>query len=298
MPASGVAPPYRPIDLRGASVALLASIFWGVNPVAIKIGLEDAPPFRLAALRFLVGGTVILVWAASTGRLRGLRMARDEWGPLGGLGLLLAVQMGSMNFATAMTTAAHAAVILNLYAVHTVVLAHFLIPGDRLTLRRLTGVVVAYAGIVVLFGRGFALGGPTMVGDAIMFGSALILAERTVYLARAVHHQEPVKLLLAQAVVGIAVFVILSALVEPAPTRWTGRLAGAIAFQGVVVTGFNFIVNLWLLKHYRPSALSAFFLTQPIFGVVAANIFRGEPLTAAVLVATVAVIVGIALTNR
>ena len=298
MPASGVAPPYRPIDLRGASVALLASIFWGVNPVAIKIGLEDAPPFRLAALRFLVGGTVILVWAASTGRLRGLRMARDEWGPLGGLGLLLAVQMGSMNFATAMTTAAHAAVILNLYAVHTVVLAHFLIPGDRLTLRRLTGVVVAYAGIVVLFDRGFALGGPTMVGDAIMFGSALILAERTVYLARAVHHQEPVKLLLAQAVVGIAVFVILSALVEPAPTRWTGRLAGAIAFQGVVVTGFNFIVNLWLLKHYRPSALSAFFLTQPIFGVVAANIFRGEPLTAAVLVATVAVIVGIALTNR
>jgi len=298
MPASGVAPPYRPIDLRGASVALLASIFWGVNPVAIKIGLEDAPPFRLAALRFLVGGTVILVWAASTGRLRGLRMARDEWGPLGGLGLLLAVQMGSMNFATAMTTAAHAAVILNLYAVHTVVLAHFLIPGDRLTLRRLTGVVVAYAGIVVLFDRGFALGGPTMVGDAIMFGSALILAERTVYLARAVHHQEPVKLLLAQAVVGIAVFVILSALVEPAPTRWTGRLAGAIAFQGVVVTGFNFIVNLWLLKHYRPSALSAFFLTQPIFGVVAANIFRGEPLTATVLVATVAVIVGIALTNR
>ena len=58
------------------------------------------------------------------------------------------------------------------------------------------------------------------------------------------------------------------------------------------------IVNLWLLKHYRPSALSAFFVTQPIFGVVAANILRGEPLTATVLVATVAVIVGIALTNR
>ncbi len=298
MPASGPAPPYRPIDLRGATVALLASIFWGVNPVAIKAGLEDAPPFRLAALRFLVGGTVILAWAASTGRLRGFRIARDEWRPLTGLGLLLAVQMGTMNVATAMTTAAHAAVILNLYAVHTVVLAHFLIPGDRLTPRRLAGVVVAYAGIVVLFGRGFALGGPTMVGDAIMFGSALILAERTVYLAKAVHHQDPVKLLLAQAVVGIAVFLVLSGIFEPAATRWTGRLATAIAFQGIVVTGFNFIVNLWLLKRHRPSALSAFFLTQPIFGVVAAAIFRGEPLTVEVLMATIAVIIGIALTNR
>jgi len=206
--------------------------------------------------------------------------------------------VGSMNVATTMTTAAHVAIILNLYAVHTVVLAHFMIPGDRLDLRRLAGVVVAYAGIVVLFGRGFTLGGPTMVGDVIMFGSALILAERTVYLARAVQRQDPVKLLLAQAVVGITVFLLLSAIFEPVATRWTSRLAGAIAFQGFVVTGFNFIVNLWLLKHYRPSALSAFFLTQPIFGVVAAAMFRGEPLTGDVLVATIAVIIGIALTNR
>jgi len=88
-----------------------------------------------------------------------------------------------------------------------------------------------------------------------------------------------VKLLLAQAVVGITVFLLLSAIFEPVATRWTSRLAGAIAFQGFVVTGFNFIVNLWLLKRYRPSALSAFFLTQPIFGVVAAAMFRGEPLT-------------------
>src|SRR5207253_10759325 len=75
-------------------------------------------------------------------------------------------------------------------------------------------------------------------------------------------------------------------------------LAGAIAFQGFVVTGFNFIVNLWLLKHYRPSALSALFLTQPIFGVVAAAIVWGEPHTDDVVVATLAVIVGIALTQR
>src|SRR5207249_11643054 len=87
--------------------------------------------------------------------------------------------------------------------------------------------------------------GPTLVGDAIMFVSALILAERTIYLARAVQRQDPVKLLLTQAVVGIVVFLLLSAIFEPAATRWTGRLAGAIAFQGFVVTGFNFIVNLW-----------------------------------------------------
>ena len=55
-------PPLKAIDARGAALALLLSILWGANPVAIKVGLEDAPPIRLAWMRFLGGGAVIVVW--------------------------------------------------------------------------------------------------------------------------------------------------------------------------------------------------------------------------------------------
>lgn len=289
---------YVPIDLRGGALALLVSLFWGANPVAIKIGLEDAPPFRLAALRFVVGGAVILLWAGLTGRLAGCRIGREEWRPLIVLGLLFTAQVGAMNVGTALTTAAHAAIILNLYAVHTVVLAHFLIPGDRLTLRRLLGVLVAYGGIVVLFGRQAGAGSPPLLGDAIMFLSAFLLADRTVYLARAVQTLEPVKLLLAQVSIGTFFFLVLSLLLEPAPTRWTPRLAAAVGFQGVVVAGFNFVVNLWLLRRYRPSVLAAFFLTQPVFGVLTAAGLAGEALTAELLVACGAVAAGVGLSRR
>jgi drug/metabolite transporter (DMT)-like permease len=288
---------YVPIDLRGAALALLASLFWGVNPIAIKIGLEDAPPLRLAAIRFLVGGIIILGWAWITGRLAGLRIAREEWRPLSVLGVMLTAQIASMNIATGLTSAAHVAIILNLYAVHFVVLAHFLIPGDRLSLRRLAGVLIAYAGIALLFGRE-AGGAPTLLGDGIMFLSALLLAERTVYMARAVQTFDPVKILLAQAVIGVVLLFLMSLLFEPGATRWTTRLAGSLAFQGVIVTGFNFIVNLWLLKRYRPSALAAFFLTQPLFGVVAAALFTGDALTLDLLIASAAVAAGIGLTSR
>jgi drug/metabolite transporter (DMT)-like permease len=289
---------YVPLDLRGAALALLVSIFWGANPVAIKIGLEDAPPFRLAALRFLLGGAVILVWGGLSGRLHRFRIAPEEWRPLVVLGVLLCAQIGSMNYATTLTSAAHVAIILNLYAVHTVVLAHFLIPGDRLTARKLAGVLIAYAGIVVLFARQAPGGTATLAGDALMFLSALVLAERTVYLARAVQTFDPTTLLLTQAAIGTAFFFALSHLVEPEPVRWTLGLASALAFQGVVVAGFNFVVNLWLLKRYRMSALSGFFLTQPIFGVIAAALLTGDPLTLELLVASVAVAVGIGLTTR
>ena len=288
----------RDIDLRGALLALLLSLFWGGNPVAIKLGLADAPPLRLAWMRFVVGGVVIALWAWLTGRLAGLRIERAELRPLLLVTLLFVGQIGSMNVGTSLTSAAHSAVLLNLYAVHTVVLSHFLIPGDRLTARRLIGVAVAYMGIVVLFARRAAPGGSTLLGDAIMFVSAFLLAERTVYLARVVRHVDPVKLLLAQAILGSAVFMAASALSEAAPTSWTPRLALSLAYQGVLIAGFNFVANLWLLGRYRPSGLAALFLTQPIFGVVIAALVAGDRLTADLLVACLAVAVGIGLTVR
>jgi drug/metabolite transporter (DMT)-like permease len=288
----------RDVDLRGALLALLLSLFWGGNPVAIKLGLADAPPLRLAWMRFVIGGAVITVWAWLTGRLAGARLQRAEVRPLLLVTLLFIAQIGSMNIGTALTSAGHAAIMLNLYAVHTVLLAHFLIPGDRLTVRRLLGVVVAYGGIVLLFMRQTDSGASSVLGDGIMLVSGVVLAERTIYLARVVRQLEPVKLLLAQAALGSAVFIAASALTESAPTAWTPRLALCLLYQGGLVAGFNFIANLWLLGRYRPSGLAAFFLTQPIFGVVIAALLTGDRLTADLLVACLAVAVGIGLSAR
>jgi drug/metabolite transporter (DMT)-like permease len=295
---SHVTHPAKDIDVKGAALAVLVSLLWGANPVAIKIGLLDAPPIRLAWMRFLVGGLVIALWAWATGRLARFRVEPDEWRPLIFVGLLFTAQIGTMNVGTSLTSAAHAAILLNLYAVHTVVLAHFLIPGDRLTLKKAAGVLVAYSGIVLLFVRQVSQGSPTLLGDAIMVASAFVLAERTVYLARAVQRLDPVKLLLAQAAIGTALFVLISLVFEPAPTHWTGRLAGSVAYQGVLIAGFNFVVNLWLLRYYRPSALAAFFMTQPLFGVATAALVTGDPLTLDLLVASAAVAVGVGLTSR
>jgi drug/metabolite transporter (DMT)-like permease len=249
-------------------------------------------------MRFVVGGAAIAIWAWATGRLRGLRIAREEWRPMLMLALIFTAQIGSMNIGTSLTSAAHASILLNLYSVHTVVLSHFLIPGDRLTARRMAGVVIAYTGIVVLFAGQAGGGTASLLGDAIVFVSAFLLAERLVYLARAVQRLDPVKLLLSQAAVGCTLFMLGSALTETMPTAWTPRLVGSIAYQGVLIAGFNFVVNLWLLQRYRPSSLVPFFLTQPLFGVVAAALLTGDPLTWELLIAGVAVAIGMGFSTR
>ncbi len=283
--------------MPGAVLAIVVSVFWGANPVAIKLGLIDTPPLRLAWMRFLVGAIAVVIWGAWTGRFRGFTIRHHEWRPLAVLGLLFTAQVGSMNIGTSLTSAAHASILINSYAVHTVVLAHFMIPGDRLSLQRLAGVIIAYGGVVMLFARELTAGDSTLLGDAIMFGSAFLLAERTIYLARAVQSLDPLKLILCQAIIGGVLFFITSSVFESRPTVWTGRLVAVLGYQGVLIAGFNFVINLWLLKRYRPTSLATYFLTQPIFGVLAAAAFTGDPLTLDLLVSSVAVAVGIGLTT-
>ena len=289
----------RDLDLRAAALALLLAALWGANPVAIKIGLVDAPPLRLAWMRFVLGGLLNLAWGGWTGALAPLRVERHEWRPLAVLGVLFTIQIGLLNIGTNFTTASRSTVFLNAYTVHTVVLAHFRIPGDRLTPRKLLGTLIAYAGIVLLFGAELRGSSVTFLGDLLVSVSALLLGERTIYLARAVQRMDPLKLLLAQAAVGTVCFLAFSLWAESgAPYRWTTPLVLAVLYQGLVVAGFNFTASLWLLRHYRPSALAGFFLTTPIFGVLLSAILVGDPLTRTLLLSSLLVAAGIGLSNR
>ena len=223
----------RPLDLRGTVLALVLAAIWSANPLAVKVGLADAPPFRLAWMRFLLGGLAILAYAWWT-RHRGVfDVHPGEWRVLWSLGLLFAVQIGLMNVGIARTTATHAAVLVNSYAVHTVVLAHFFIPGDRLTVPKLGGIAIAYLGIVLLFARDFSFQSGTLVGDLIVSASALLLGERIVYMARAVQRLDPIKMLVFQAAIGSACFFLVSTWWEAGePTRYTAPLGRVAPLSG------------------------------------------------------------------
>jgi len=289
----------RPLDWRGTATALLLSALWGANPVAVKIGLADAPPLRLAFLRFVLGGLVILAYAWWTRHPGVFRVRPGEWRVVISLGLIFSVQIGAMNVGIGLTTAAHGAVLLNSYAVHSVVLAHFMIPGDRLTPAKVGGVLIAYAGIVLLFARDFSLASETLVGDLVVSASAVLLAERIVYMARAIQRFDPIKLLVFQSAIGSAAFLLASlALESGTPTHATAALAASLFYQGAVVAGFNFIVNSYLYKVYLASAIATCSLTTPLFGVLIAAAVTGDRLSPVLLLSSLMVAAGIGLTVR
>jgi drug/metabolite transporter (DMT)-like permease len=60
----------------------------------------------------------------------------------------------------------------------------------------------------------------------------------------------------------------------------------------------DFVMNMHLLRRYRPSALAAWSLTTPIFGVLVSAVIAGDALTATLLFSTLMVAAGIGLTTR
>jgi drug/metabolite transporter (DMT)-like permease len=286
----------RDLDAGAVAMVLLLSALWGGNTVAVKIGVADSPPLMLAALRFAIGGICVVAWGLWT--RAPFRLRPGEGWPLLGLGLLFAVQLGLLNIGIWLSTAGHASVLLNAYPVYIVLLAHFLVPGDRLTVATLAGITLGFGGILVLF-AGHLLastepGSTLLAGDLVLSVSAVLLALRQVTLNRQLQRIHPVKPLLAQVIVGTPLFLLLSWGFEPARTVLTWRLGASLFYQGVVIAGFNFIANMSLLKTYRPSGLAAFNLTTPLFGVVATALVIGEPVGWRLAVSALLVAGGIA----
>jgi len=256
------------------------------------MSLTDLPPFRLAWVRFIIGGLTILAWAWLT--KAPLPIRREDRPILLLIGAIFTTQISLLHIGTNLTTAGHTSVLLNAYPLHVIFLSHFLVPGDRLTPRKLLAVLSAYAGVVLVFLPRFPGGEGSPAGDLIVSASAVLLGIRTILLTLAVRRVTQIQILLGQAVMGVPAFLLLDLLFEGhIPTGYTQRMAAAVLYQAVVVSGFNFMLNLWLLKHYQPSALAPFFLTTPLFGVVFSAWILGEPLTVYLLAGATLVAAGI-----
>lgn len=273
------------------ALALSLSAVWGGNPVAVKAGLRDAPPLRLGWMRFALGGIVVL--AAALFRGQSLRVEPRERGALLGLGLLFSAQLALMNIGQDHTSAGHAAVLMSAYPLWTAVFAHFFVAGDSLTVRRLMGALVAYSGVVVVFSGSFGgEGSGSLLGDGLLVGSSLLLGARQIVLSRSAQGIAIEKLLMAQAVVGSVTFIIGSFLFETEPTHYTSQLALALVYQGVLIAGFAFLLQTWLLKHFPPSRVTTVYLTQPIFGVGFSYLVLGEPVGAELYLGALLVVGG------
>ena len=289
------------LDGRAVALVVACTALWGVNQVATKIALAEIPPLLQAGARSLGAALMLALWARS----RGLAVWQSDGTGRAGLlaGLLFAIEFACIFLGLQYTAASRMVVFIYL-APFIVALAMPLIsPSERLDRWQLTGLAAAFAGVVWAFADGFAspAAGPMQwVGDALGLGAALFWGLTTLVLRGSrLSTALPEKTLLYQLMVsGLGLTAASLVTGETWPVQLSGASIGSLAFQTAVVTFASYLVWFWLLRHYAATRLSAFTLLTPMFGLVAGVALLGEPVTSRLIVALLAVSLGIALVNK
>ena len=163
-------------------------------------------------------------------------------------------------------------------------------PQERLNARQWAGVLVAFGGVAIAFGDGFASGRGTLLGDLFGVLGALFWALTTILIrATKLAAVSPAKTLFYQLAVSAPVLLLAAWLMgEPGVIRLTPPVVAAFAYQCIAVAFASYLTWFWLLRHYLAARLSVFSFLTPIFGVLAGVLLLGEPLTLSFVLAAAA----------
>ena len=275
-----------------ASIAIHA--LWGVNPVAVKLGLEVFPPMWSAFVRFLIATICVLLWARYKGiniwPRKGHRLA------LFVVGGLFTIQIAVMNIGFSLTSGTVASVIQSTNPLFVALFAHFMIVGDRLNIRRVIGLMVAFVGAALVLLRGNGLEGVGLigVGGIVVLASSMLLGLRLVLMVKPLRALDEVPVVLWMMTVGLIPFAVGGLLFET--IRWENLdwvpVAGLL-YQGVVIAGLGFMVFSFLMKRYSPSVVSSFNFVSPISGVLFSMVLLGDHLTVGIMFGVVFVGIGL-----
>lgn len=163
---------------------LLLSFLWGGSFFFNKIALQDLPPLTLVLGRLSCAAIGLLLYVYSRGEQMpcNFRQWRDFWimGLLNNLLPFCLIVWGQQHIDSGL-----AAILNATTPLFTVVLAHFLTRDERLTLNRLLGVLLGFAGVVTLIGaeplqrQDFrSLGQIAVLGAAFSYACAGIYGRR------------------------------------------------------------------------------------------------------------------------
>jgi drug/metabolite transporter (DMT)-like permease len=280
-----------------ASVALyvLLCVIWGSTWLVIKVGYGGLGPFTVAALRFLLAGASLAAIVPVIGARwpRG----RTEWSVVIFVGVLLfGADYGLIYWGEQFLDSGLTAILFATLPLMTVAFAHVYIPGDRITPRKLAGTLLAFLGVVALFGESLRLDVSKLWPMAAIIAAAVCAAATGVVSKRhgstlhAAALNAPAMLVGGVVLVGAAVATGEHVQLPQDLTTWS-----AIAYLAIIGSVVSFLVYFSLLKTWSVTSLSFIAVFTPAIALALGFVFLDERPTLWTAGGTVLILAGVAL---
>jgi drug/metabolite transporter (DMT)-like permease len=289
----------RPLPPWQASFLLLSTI-WGASFMFIKVELEQLDPLEVALARVAFGAATLLPVLAI--RRERLPRGRTVWRDL----FVVALFYNSIPFSLFAFGEQHASSIVAAIGnattpLWTVVFAIALLPSERATRARVTGVLIGFLGVVVLLGPWQGLGGPSLLGTLLCLGPGVCYGVAFTYTRRQLSGRpEPLtSLAAAQVLLGTLQLAVVTPFFSSAPSHITLKIWGCILALGALGTGLAYVLSYDIIGRAGATTASLVTYVVPLFatffGVVllSEGLSWNEPVGAAVIIAGAAVSQGV-----
>ena len=278
------------------AMPLVFVLIWSTGFIVARYGMPHAPPMKFLAVRYALSILCFLPWIALA------RVAwpqsRAQWLHLSVTGVLMhAGYLGGVWAAVkAGMGSGLSALIVGLQPVLTAVWLSA--TGGQVTRRQWAGLVLGFAGLVLVVSRKFGQGAEA---DWLNLSFAIIallsITIGTLYQKRFV---APCDVRSANAVQLAAALVVTLplALLEAEPIDWSAEFMGAMAWSVLALTlGGSSLLYLLIQRGAATAVTSLLYLVPPTTALMAWVLFA-EPITAVTLAGTALTALGVSLVVR
>ncbi len=290
------------IDGFGAAMLLVTSALFGVNQALVKLVNAGMEPVFQAGLRSTLAVVPLLAFALWRGKKIGFGDGTFWPGVL--CGVLFAGEFWLLFNALDYTTVSRAGLLFYTMPVWVALSAHWLLPGETLTPRRVVGLLFAVAGISLALLRNDAPATPDALQGDLMALAGSILWAGIALTARLTNFSKtsPEMQMIYQLIVSALILLALAFFGAMGGGElfrgMTLLLWGVFAFQVVVVVAFGFALWFWVLSIYPASNMASFAFLTPLFSVFFGWLIFDEHLTFSFVAALCLVGLGIWLVNQ
>jgi drug/metabolite transporter (DMT)-like permease len=285
------APQNKDFSFLAASFTVFICMLFGANAVAIKISLEGLGVFTTAGIRFGIASVVIFLWARITGRSFDIKKAQVF--QLLIIAIVFTAQLSLFYLGLSKSNASRGTLLANFQPFFTLFLAHYFIPGDRITQRKIMGILMGFAGVAFVFLERKGVTSDFNIGDIMILMAAFLWACNAVYTKRILSTFQPFQLALFPMFFSVPLFFLGGVLWDHPMIAFVDvKIIGAMVYQSFVTASFGFVVWMNLLQKYGAVALHSFIFIMPITGVLLGGLILGEPITINILIALVLIVAG------
>ncbi|HEY8976467.1 MAG TPA: DMT family transporter [Burkholderiaceae bacterium] len=279
---------------------------WGGSWPCGRVLAQALPPLAAATWRFAIALVLLLAWMqvdGGFGRLR--KLTRRQWGGLavggavGVFGYAMFFMLGLSHVA-----AGRAALVVTTNPVVTTLIAAWWF-GERLNWRIGAGMALAAAGALIVMTHGAPwtlLAGSVGKGEALLLGCVATWVAYTLIGRRLLAGIDALTTTTVTAAFGLVMLAVTALVFEGPAAVATPLTASATTWValGFLAAGATVVAYAWYFEGVAAlgaGAAAGYISLVPLFGVLFATSWLGEPLDASIVVGGALAVIGMAVMN-